>query len=75
MLRLLTGKLAGEDRSIGTAHLVMGEALAGQQRYREAAPHAKIAVDLLVGSAVSSYARLLGEEAAHLDRQVQAKLR
>jgi serine/threonine-protein kinase len=75
LLRLLTGKLAGEDRSIGTAHLVMGEALAGQQRYREAAPHAKIAVDLLVGSAVSSYARLLGEEAAHLDRQVQAKLR
>jgi tetratricopeptide (TPR) repeat protein len=72
LLKLLTGKLAGDDRSIGTAHLVMGEALAGQRRYPEAAPHAKIAVDLLVSSAVSSYARLLGEEAADLDRKVQS---
>jgi len=73
LLQLLTGRLAPDDRNIGTAHLVLGEALAGQMRYHEAAPHAKIAVQLLVKSAVTAYAHDLSAEATQLAEKVEGK--
>jgi serine/threonine-protein kinase len=74
LLGKITGKLAPDSRTIGTAHLVLGEALAAQQRYRDALPHAKIAVELLVKSAVSAYGRQLGAEATDLARLVNGGL-
>jgi eukaryotic-like serine/threonine-protein kinase len=74
LLDRITGKLAPGDRNIGLAHLVLGEALAGEGRYPEALPHAKAAVDLLVKSAVSAYGTQLGAEATALARQVQESL-
>jgi serine/threonine-protein kinase len=71
LLRRITGKLAPDDRTIGTAHLVLGQALAAQRRYPEARPHARIAVDLLVKSAVSAYGNQLGAEAQALAEQVK----
>ena len=74
LLGKITGRLAPDGRVIGTAQLVLGQALAGQGRYLEALPHAKLAVDLLVKSAVSEYGRELGAEATELARQVNAGL-
>jgi serine/threonine protein kinase len=74
LLGKITGKLSPDSRTIGTAHLVLGQALAAQQRYRDAQPHAKIAVELLVTSAVSAYGRQLGAEATDLARRVDAAL-
>jgi hypothetical protein len=54
---------------------VLGEALAGQMRYHEAAPHAKIAVQLLVKSAVTAYAHELSAAATQLAEKVEGKLR
>jgi len=74
LLGKITGRLAPDGRVIGTAQLVLGQALAGQGRYLEALPHAKLAVDLLVKSAVSNYGRQLGVEATDLARQVNEGL-
>jgi serine/threonine-protein kinase len=73
-LARVDGKLAPNARMIGFGHLVLGQALAGQRRYREALPHAKIAADLLVKSAVSSYNHDLGSQAAQLVQQVNMAL-
>jgi serine/threonine-protein kinase len=66
LLALLDGNLAPDSRDIGAAHMVLGEALAAQGRYREATPHAREAVRLLVASAVSDYGRQQGAEATDL---------
>jgi tetratricopeptide (TPR) repeat protein len=73
-LTRVTPQLATDHRMIGFGHLVLGQALAGQGRYQEALPHAKIAVDLLVKSAVSSYSRELGVEATQLAQRVDMAL-
>jgi tetratricopeptide (TPR) repeat protein len=73
-LALLTGKLAPDDRNMGGAHLVLGQALLGEGRAREALPHARTAVDLLVASAASDYGRSLGAEATQLAAHVEAAL-
>jgi tetratricopeptide (TPR) repeat protein len=76
LLARITGKLAPDSRTIGIAHLVLGQALAGQQRYRDAMPHAKIAVDLLVKSATASpYSRQTAVEAMSLAEQIDASLK
>jgi len=74
LLGKITGKLAPDGRTIGSAHLVLGQALAAQGRYQDALPHAKIAAELLVKSAVSAYGRELGAEATDLARQVNGGL-
>jgi eukaryotic-like serine/threonine-protein kinase len=71
----VAGKLAPTHRMIGFGHLVLGQALVGQHRYREALPHATIAVDLLVKSAVSAYSKQLGAEATRLLQQVNEALK
>jgi tetratricopeptide (TPR) repeat protein len=73
-LARVNGKLAPNARMIGFGHLVLGQALAGQRRYQEALPHAKIAVDLLVKSAVSPYNHELGSQATQLVQQVNMAL-
>ena len=73
-LARVSGKLAPTHRMIGFGHLVLGQALAAEQRYREALPHAKIAVDLLVKSAVSAYSKDLGSQATQLQQRVAAAL-
>jgi eukaryotic-like serine/threonine-protein kinase len=73
-LARVDGQLTPNARMIGFGHLVLGQALAGQHRYREALPHTKIAVDLLVKSAVSSYSRELGSQATQLAQRVDMAL-
>jgi tetratricopeptide (TPR) repeat protein len=73
-LARVTGRLGADHRMIGFGHLVLGQALAGQHRYDEALPHAKIAVDLLVKSAVGSYSRELGVDASQLAQRVDNAL-
>jgi serine/threonine-protein kinase len=73
-LALLTGKLAPDDRNIGIAHLILGQALLGEGRPREALPHARTAVELLVASAASDYGRSLGAEATLLATQAEVAL-
>jgi tetratricopeptide (TPR) repeat protein len=70
LLDLLKGNLSPESRDVGAAHLVLGEALAAQHRYREAQSHAHEAVRLLVQSAVSAYGRQQGAEATELMQEV-----
>ena len=72
LLHRLEGRLAPDDRTIGLAQLALGEALAGEHRYADAAPHAEAAVRLLVNNAVSNYARELGAEAQRLSAHVDA---
>ena len=69
------GKLPPTHRMVGVGHLVLGESLAAQGRYREALPHATLAVDLLVKSAVSTYSRALGAEAVQLAQKVNEALK
>jgi serine/threonine-protein kinase len=72
LLSLLTGKVAAEERSLGAAHLVLAEALAGQQREREALPHADAAVTILGPTAVSAYGHELNREALRLQSRLRA---
>jgi serine/threonine protein kinase len=73
-LARVTDKLAPDHRMIGFGHLVLGQALAGERRYVESLPHAKIAVELLVKSAVSPYGHELGSQALQLQERVRAAL-
>jgi serine/threonine-protein kinase len=73
-LARVTPQLAADHRMIGFGHLVLGQALAGEGRYAAALPHAKIAVDLLVKSAVSTYSRDLGQKATQLAQRVDGAL-
>jgi tetratricopeptide (TPR) repeat protein len=73
-LELLTGKLSPDDRNIGLAHLVMGQALLGEGRAREALSHARTAVGLLVARGATDYGRSLDAEATQLSAHVQAAL-
>jgi serine/threonine-protein kinase len=72
LLALLTGKVAAGDRTIGNAHLVLAEALAGQERNREALPHVDAAVSILIPTAVSAYAHTFSDEALSLQARLHA---
>jgi serine/threonine protein kinase len=73
-LARVTGKLTPTHGMIGFGHLVLGQALAAQHRYREALPHAKIAADVLGKSAVSKYSHDLADQATQLVQRVDAGL-
>ncbi len=73
-LTRVDGQLAPKHRMIGLAHLVMGQALAAQHRYREALPHARLAVDVLVPSAVSAYQHEAASQALQLTQRLDAVL-
>jgi serine/threonine-protein kinase len=72
LLALLTGKVAERDRTIGLAHLVLAEALAGEQRNREALSHVDTAVSILIPTAVSAYARGFSQEALSLQSRLSS---
>jgi serine/threonine-protein kinase len=72
LLTLLSGKVAERDRSIGMAHLVLAEALAGQSRNGEALPHVETAVSILIPTAVSAYAKTFSQEALSLQSRLHA---
>ena len=73
MLAFLDGKVAHDDRSFGQAELLVGEALAGERRLREAEPHARRAYGILSKNVVSAYARALRAESASLVQTVAAQ--
>ncbi len=68
------GKIAAEDRTFGMLHFVWARALAGEQRYQEALPHAKFAADILSRRAVSPAARTLVKKTQAVLDQIQEKL-
>jgi serine/threonine-protein kinase len=68
------GRIAPEDRRIGTSHLMWARALAGQGRYQEALPHAEIADALLAKNAESVSAKQAASEAHQVLTGVQFKL-
>jgi len=72
LLALLTGKVSERERSLGGAHLVLAEALAGQHRDREALPHADTAIAILGPTAVSPYANEINHEALSLQSRLRA---
>jgi DNA-binding winged helix-turn-helix (wHTH) protein/serine/threonine protein kinase len=73
LLILVEPNLAPGDRSIGSAHLVMGQALTAQHKYKESQPHAEVAARILV-HATTPYGRQWDEQAALLQQQVKAAL-
>jgi len=75
LLALISGKVAEQDRTIGLAHLVMAEALAGQQREDEALLHVDTAVSILIPTAVSAYAQTYSHEALSLQSRLRAAQR
>jgi tetratricopeptide (TPR) repeat protein len=68
------GRIAPTARRIGTSHLMLARALAGQGRYEEALPHAQIADTLLAKNAVSVGAKQAASEANAVLASVQSKL-
>jgi len=70
MLAFLDGKVAHDDRSFGQAELLVGEALAGERRLREAEPHARRAYEILSKNVVSRYGQALRAESASLVQAV-----
>jgi tetratricopeptide (TPR) repeat protein len=68
-----TGKVAPTSRGFGVTHLVWARALAGEQRYREALPHAEIAANLL-SNGVSAYGKKTDADAHKFLADVQAKV-
>jgi heme oxygenase len=69
LLALVEPNLAPGDRSIGSAHLVMGQALSAQHKYKESQPHAEVAARILV-HATTPYGRHWDEQAALLQQRV-----
>ncbi len=69
-LTLLSANVAPEHRSLGMAHLVLGEALAGEGRMAEAREHARIALPILSARVESAYGRAMLAEARDLARRV-----
>jgi hypothetical protein len=74
MVDVQAGKVAPADRRFGASHLLWARALAGQQRYQEALPHAEIADRLLAHNAVSTGAKQMGAQAHQVLVDVQSEL-
>jgi eukaryotic-like serine/threonine-protein kinase len=68
------GRVAPTDRRIGASQLIWARALAGQNRYAEALPHALIADKLLATGAVSAGAKQMTAEAHQVLVVIQSAL-
>jgi serine/threonine-protein kinase len=73
MVDVETGRVASTDRRFGASNLLWARALVGQERYREALPHAEIAASLL-SHGVSRGGKQADSEAHQLLLDVRAKL-
>ena len=69
------GKAAPDDRTFGLAHFIWARALTGQNRYREALPHAEFAAENLSRKAISPAAKTLVAKTQSLLREIREKLR
>jgi serine/threonine-protein kinase len=67
------GRVSPTDRRMGASHMIWAEALAGQNRYQEALPHAQIADKLLAMNAISPGARQMSAEAHQALLDIQSK--
>ncbi len=68
------GKIKPDDHRIGTTQLVWTKALVGQQKYKEALPHAEIADRILAKTLISPMQKKTSADAHHLLLDIQAKL-
>jgi tetratricopeptide (TPR) repeat protein len=75
LIAVQEGKVAPTDRRIGASHLILARALSGENRTREALPHAQIADKLLAVSAVSAGAKAMSAQAHQLLIDLQSKAR
>jgi eukaryotic-like serine/threonine-protein kinase len=74
LLSLVAGKTTVDQRSVGMAHLASAEALAGQQRYADAKPHALLAQQILAKDSYSDYARAVLAEVTALNVKLDGAL-
>jgi serine/threonine-protein kinase len=75
MVAVQTGKVEPSDRRFGVSHMLWARALAGQNRWQEALPHAEIADRLLARNAISVGAKQAAAEAHQLLQDVQVHLK
>ena len=69
----LDGKVAPTDRRFGATQMAWALALAGQHRYAEALPHARIA-EKLTENAPTPYSKRVGAEAKQVLADIQANV-
>ena len=72
LIGIMEGKVAPNNRRLGTTQFVWARALAGQHRYQEALPHAQIA-DKLTENGNVPYTQQVHSEAHQLLLDIQAK--
>jgi len=72
LMGIMEGKVAPNNRRLGTVQFVWARALAGQHRYQEALPHAQIA-DKLTENGNVPYTQQVHSEAHQLLLDIQAK--
>ena len=72
-LEVQAGKVAANDRRIGTAQWLWAEALRGQRHYQEALPHAEIAAKIL-SNGVAADARAIDERAQTTLANIRMKI-
>ena len=73
LMGIMEGKVAPNNRRLGTVHFVWARALAGQHRYPEALPHAQIA-DKLTENGNVPYTQQVHSEAHQLLLDIQSKV-
>ncbi len=73
LISVQEGKIAATDRRIGASHMMLARALAGENRIREALPHAEIADQILANGAVSPGAKAMTAEAHQLLIDLRSK--
>ena len=73
LIAVQEGKVAPTDRRIGASQLILARALTGENRTREALPHAQIADKLLTVNAVSAGAKAMSAQAHQLLTDLQSK--
>ena len=74
LLTCLEGKVSATDRRIGTTQMIWAKALAGEQRYKEALPHAEIAAKLTANRS-TPYTQQVGAEARQVLADIQSKIK
>lgn len=75
LIAVQEGKISPTDRRMGASHMMLARALAGENRAREALPHAQIADKLLSVNAVSAGAKTMSAQAHQLLVDLQSKVR
>jgi len=73
LLGILEDKVSPKDRRLGATNMAWAIALAGDQRYQEALPHAELAVKL-TANGPTPYTRRMGAEAQKVLADIQAKM-